>query len=391
MQQSLKEITNQNIIMENFTMEWILFGKLPVLICLSIAAWSSTKRLSPVVCGWGFGAFFVSLSLGIAILPSILGALAFGLLSIILAVSYLTESESLASSPTTHISSLLSDSWRVVLWPLVISLLAIIAIGKVGCWVTGCCFGELSQLPWATHYGHEGFVAEYHLDRYGSLASQGPLPVHPVQLYESLAATLIIGCGFKLKSRLGEVSAASLSIGAYLFIYAILNPLRASINTSASFVDWGPLSKLQWCLFVISIACVIVARSNRNRSSNHRGEVRSRYIMKNVSVEFSLGLWILLALLGGLSLRYGTPFSAQLASMGICLIAVAAVKTISMKTNICDQKHKTRVGGFFTSSPTASWALLAVTLPLALVPLTISGSASPDSSFNLGLNTDQRG
>lgn len=46
-----------------------------------------------------------------------------------------------------------------------------LAIGRIGCLFSGCCFGSACALPWAVHYpaGHE---------------THG-LPVHPVQLYET--------------------------------------------------------------------------------------------------------------------------------------------------------------------------------------------------------------
>ncbi len=72
-----------------------------------------------------------------------------------------------------------------------------LAVTRVGCFLNGCCFGKPSDLPWAvrfpawsdaTHRSHiynhqvaQGFITE----------GQAILPVHPAQLYETLAGLLM--------------------------------------------------------------------------------------------------------------------------------------------------------------------------------------------------------
>lgn len=57
------------------------------------------------------------------------------------------------------------------------------AIGRLGCFCAGCCWGAPAQVPWAVTF----------TDVYAARAVGTPLdnPVHPSQLYESLAAFLI--------------------------------------------------------------------------------------------------------------------------------------------------------------------------------------------------------
>lgn len=63
-----------------------------------------------------------------------------------------------------------------------------VSIGRVGCFFNGDDFGTLSHLPWAVRFppGTEAYAD--HLAR-GWIASGAgwSLPVHPIQLYESLA------------------------------------------------------------------------------------------------------------------------------------------------------------------------------------------------------------
>ena len=57
------------------------------------------------------------------------------------------------------------------------------AIGRLGCFSAGCCWGKPTHLPWAVTF----------TDVYSARAVGTPMdtPLHPTQLYESLAAFLI--------------------------------------------------------------------------------------------------------------------------------------------------------------------------------------------------------
>jgi phosphatidylglycerol:prolipoprotein diacylglycerol transferase len=57
------------------------------------------------------------------------------------------------------------------------------AIGRLGCFSAGCCWGKATQVPWAVTF----------TDVYAARAVGTPMdiPLHPSQLYESFAAFLI--------------------------------------------------------------------------------------------------------------------------------------------------------------------------------------------------------
>lgn len=57
-----------------------------------------------------------------------------------------------------------------------------IAIGRIGCFLNGCCFGEPCALPWAVTFPPASHAAELFPGR----------AVHPTQLYESAAALVIL-------------------------------------------------------------------------------------------------------------------------------------------------------------------------------------------------------
>ncbi len=55
------------------------------------------------------------------------------------------------------------------------------AIGRVGCFLFGCCYGTECHQPWAVHFPPESDAYAHH----------GDIGTHPVQLYEMLALVCI--------------------------------------------------------------------------------------------------------------------------------------------------------------------------------------------------------
>lgn len=58
------------------------------------------------------------------------------------------------------------------------------SVGRLGCFAAGCCFGKPASVPWAVTFR----------DLYAARAVGTPMdtPLHPTQLYESLATFLIL-------------------------------------------------------------------------------------------------------------------------------------------------------------------------------------------------------
>jgi phosphatidylglycerol:prolipoprotein diacylglycerol transferase len=75
------------------------------------------------------------------------------------------------------------------------------AFGRIGCFLTGCCYGRVCQLPWAVTFpgptadvpmGAPAYEAQLRLGQINAAALHS-LPVHPSQLYASVAAFLTYG------------------------------------------------------------------------------------------------------------------------------------------------------------------------------------------------------
>ncbi len=80
------------------------------------------------------------------------------------------------------------------------------AIGRIGCFFAGCCYGKPTDLPWAIIFTHPQ-----------SLAKLG-VPLHPTQLYSFLKALIVffILLGFRrYKKGDGQL------IWIYILLYAI--------------------------------------------------------------------------------------------------------------------------------------------------------------------------
>ena len=129
----------------------------------------------------------------------------------------------------------------VPLWPLADALAPSIplghALGRIGCLMTGCCWGTPCELPWAIRLPAH------------------PDPVHPVQVYEAL----LNFCLYGLLAWLHRKSLPHGSILAiYLMGYAVLRAVTEVFRGDGA--ETGIISQAQWVSLTIfltgSILCL---------------------------------------------------------------------------------------------------------------------------------------
>ena len=127
-----------------------------------------------------------------------------------------------------------------------------IAVGRLGCFVGGCCYGAPTELPWAVHFP----LAH---------ATHGA-GVHPVQLYDIAVAVLGLGAwALAARKRLPDGAVSLAFCGYYAVARGLTEVLRADADRGAV----GPLSTSQ--LISIIVLAVLVGWLAASRMARWRG------------------------------------------------------------------------------------------------------------------------
>lgn len=123
--------------------------------------------------------------------------------------------------------------------------LAGLAIGRLGCFVNGCCWGAPCALPWAVDHGG--------------------VAVHPTQLYESLACAVLAALTLRLAP--GHGAAAGWALAGYAAWRFANETLRGdyAVRLGQGFsLDPLHLTSAQWlCLPLAAGGAVLIVRAWR--------------------------------------------------------------------------------------------------------------------------------
>jgi phosphatidylglycerol:prolipoprotein diacylglycerol transferase len=143
------------------------------------------------------------------------------------------------------------------------------ALGRVGCFINGCCFGGIHRGLLSVRYPDGSYPLWYHM----SLGLVGreerwSLPVHPVQLYEAafdLALYALLVLVYRRRTRDGRVGAL------YLLVYPAgrfaLEFLRGDER-----IRWMGLTVAQLvCLGLWAAGAALWAAGRRAREANRHG------------------------------------------------------------------------------------------------------------------------
>lgn len=93
-------------------------------------------------------------------------------------------------------------------------------LGRIGCFLAGCCYGKETALPWGIRFPLESLPWQAQYKQRFIQAGQAMHPIHPTQLYEAVGALLLALVLFFVvrprKQRQGQV------IGGLLLGYGVL-------------------------------------------------------------------------------------------------------------------------------------------------------------------------
>ncbi len=155
------------------------------------------------------------------------------------------------------------NAWRLA--DAVTPALALAAASaKVGCFCAGCCYGKPTALPWSISVaaGSNAHGSQLLSGEIGFLDS--PLPVHPVQLYEAIAALAgFFVAVWILRRGLAEGS-AFLWFMAFFSMFRLFN--RMFIYPLPNFI--APQWLFGVVYSIVAVGCVWVAVRRRTTYSN---------------------------------------------------------------------------------------------------------------------------
>jgi prolipoprotein diacylglyceryltransferase len=139
-----------------------------------------------------------------------------------------------------------------------------IGVARTGCLCAGCCFGLPTHVPWGVTYpsGSNAHIASLDSPNLLDRLFSGPLPVHPVPVYDGAAALAAAGMAwwvyrrFVRTGRLRSGSAGAVFVGVYAAARTAIELVRFHPP------DPGLLGAGGWQLIfiAISVASLLWAR-----------------------------------------------------------------------------------------------------------------------------------
>ncbi|MCK6547144.1 prolipoprotein diacylglyceryl transferase, partial [Myxococcota bacterium] len=169
---------------------------------------------------------------------------------------------------------------RPPLGTLAIGVTLLVAVGRLGCLASGCCFGTPTDLPWGVEHP-SGTAAWLLHGAMGWIARDAPhsLAVHPYPAYESLGLVVWLAVALHLRRRLVSEAALLALTGAFdLGLRAVIDGARAMLNVpwavkmSPLGVDYFRLALAAAAVALVALA-VILERSARAENARKTSEL----------------------------------------------------------------------------------------------------------------------
>jgi phosphatidylglycerol:prolipoprotein diacylglycerol transferase len=152
--------------------------------------------------------------------------------------------------------------WGVDAWHGADAIAPSMALGlgftRIGCFLSGCCFGAPTSLPWGCTFPPESYAGYLNPDT----------PLHPAQLYDSAAGFLMCALLLRMDRRPLPKGFLFLTFLAMYGVERFLIDFVRSYESSAFPVPSVHLTYNQWIsLGVVALALVRLARLRRVRAA----------------------------------------------------------------------------------------------------------------------------
>jgi len=136
------------------------------------------------------------------------------------------------------------------------------AIGRIGCFFNGCCYGAPTNLPWAFRFNDNGVITP---------------PSHPTQLYSSFLSFLFFGLLVRFEAGKGAFPGR---VACWYLILAaterfVMEIWRAGVTSSGMFLG---LTEVQWLccgMMALGIAGLVGLRHLSKTPGAHGSEVKA--------------------------------------------------------------------------------------------------------------------
>lgn len=229
---------------------WFLFGLLNIIAGKAVIVYLGYKRGLPIFTVLLLVMFStIGGALGVIVIPSIISVV-IGFVMFLFMGKYLLR-----------INQEIGDM-------IAIYLAVVIAVGRIGCLLNGCCFGSPTDLPWGITY-QIGTPAHWFHFFSGQIGAEqnNSLTIHPIQLYEMLFLTIAVIIIWKSNSFIKRKNTVLLGfLGSYLLFRFFIEFIRDMTNVWWGVLFFGPFSYFQWCLLISAAVCLIFAYlSERDR------------------------------------------------------------------------------------------------------------------------------
>lgn len=126
--------------------------------------------------------------------------------------------------------------------------------GRIGCLMNGCCFGRPSALPWAVQFPVHSPPWEEQARQQLIGPTDTAMPVHPAQIYDSLANLLLYaGLAWLYRRRKFDGQVFAVFLAGYAVLRSVVEIFRGDYTAAER---WGPLTPAQALGVVVLLAGV---------------------------------------------------------------------------------------------------------------------------------------